>query len=202
MRSKGQQRHSRTRRSLTNLYDPPFGENIFYADSFSGRSMDRFSLTLRQKHCGSEKIRILAYEGLMQRCLQEYTRSQAGRDDDGSSQLSNASGRHPGSPYWRRLRCRTSTLDKQQGAYSTSHQHGGETGSVISATSLTAAGKAIRVGEGHRGRRLGFRAHTSASVRFRRKGWKCGNRGRQPYLLFDRMVAFHVQRSVPSCGGR
>ena len=186
--------------------DPPFGENIFYADlnflveAWHGVFTDSKTEAIVDQKKGKN---LLAYEGLMQRCLQEYCRVlKPGRWM--TLVFHNSS-----NAVWAAIQealtaagfvvADVRTLDKQQGSYRQVTSTAVKQDLVISAYKPN-GGLETRF-QLERGTEEGVwdfvRTHLRQLPAFFAKD---GNvemiAERQPFLLFDRMVGFHVQRSV------
>lgn len=186
--------------------DPPFGENIFYADlNFLVEAWHRVFTDAKTEAIVDQKKDkdLLAYEGLMQRCLQEYYRVlKPGRWM--TMVFHNSS-----NAVWAAIQealtgagfvvADVRTLDKQQGSYRQVTSTAVKQDLVISAYKPN--GGLEKRFELEKGTEEGVwdfvRTHLRQLPAFVVKD---GNveviAERQPYLLFDRMVAFHVQRSV------
>jgi predicted RNA methylase len=186
--------------------DPPFGENIFYADlNFLVEAWHRVFTDAKTEAIVDQKKDkdLLAYEGLMQRCLQEYCRVlKPGRWM--TMVFHNSS-----NAVWAAIQealtgagfvvADVRTLDKQQGSYRQVTSTAVKQDLVISAYKPN--GGLEKRFELEKGTEEGVwdfvRTHLRQLPAFVAKD---GNveviAERQPYLLFDRMVAFHVQRSV------
>jgi hypothetical protein len=186
--------------------DPPFGENIYYADlNFIVESWYRV-FTNAQDEAIVDRAKdknLFSYERLMEACLKEYYRVlKPGRWM--TLVFHNSS-----NAVWAAIQEALSgagfvvadvrTLDKQQGSYRQVTSTAVKQDLVISAYKPN-GGLESRF-ELEKGTENGVwdfvRTHLRQLPAFVAKN---GNveviAERQPYMLFDRMVAFHVQRSV------
>jgi len=186
--------------------DPPFGENIFYADlNYLVESWHRvFTDSKPEAIVDRKKDKdLVGYEMLMQQCLLEYCRVlKPGRWM--TMVFHNSS-----NAVWAAIQealtgagfvvADVRTLDKQQGSYRQVTSTAVKQDLVISAYKPN--GGLEKRFELEKGTEEGVwdfvRTHLRQLPAFVSKD---GNveviAERQPYLLFDRMVAFHVQRNV------
>ena len=184
--------------------DPPFGENIYYADlNFLVESWHRLwtntqteAIVDQAKHKGLPE-----YQQLMQRCFEEYARVlKPGR-------WMTVVFHNSRNAVWNAIQEAMSaagfvvadvrTLDKQQGSYRQVTSTAVKQDLVISVYKPDAATEAhFRVDGGtEQGVWEVVRGHLRQLPSFVGKDGRCEViAGRMPHLLFDSMVAFHVQR--------
>jgi predicted RNA-binding Zn-ribbon protein involved in translation (DUF1610 family) len=186
--------------------DPPFGENLFYADlnivpeSWHRVRTNSISEAIIDK---PKKKTIHEYQAMMRQCFLRYFQSlKPGRWMTVEFHNSHDS-------VWRAIQealvsvgfvvADVRTLDKQQGSYRQVTSDAAKQDLIISAYKPTA--EFDRTFALHAGSELGVwefvRQHLAQLPVFVRKD----NRlevvaERQNYLLFDRMVAYHIQRGV------
>lgn len=186
--------------------DPPFGENIYYADlNFLVESWHKV-FTDSQPEAIVDQAKgkkLLDYERLMQVCLKKYY------DVLKPGRWMTMVFHNSSNAVWAAIQealtgagfvvADVRTLDKQQGSYRQVTSTAVKQDLVIS--SYKPNGGLEKRFELEKGTEEGVwdfvRTHLRQLPAFVTKG---GNveviAERQPYLLFDRMVAFHVQRSV------
>jgi 16S rRNA G966 N2-methylase RsmD/predicted RNA-binding Zn-ribbon protein involved in translation (DUF1610 family) len=184
--------------------DPPFGENIFYADlNFLVESWHR-----AKTNAGPEAVVDAAkgkglpeYQHLMQRCFEEYHRVlKPGR-------WMTVVFRNSKNAVWNAIQeamlaagfvvADVRTLDKQQGSYRQVTSTAVKQDLIISAYRPGQdLEERFRVTAGSEKSAWEFvRSHLEQVPGFVPRGGKVQVIAeRQPYLLYDRMVAFHVQR--------
>lgn len=186
--------------------DPPFGENIYYADlNFLVESWHRvFTHSSPEAIVDRAKGKdLLHYQRLMEACLKEYYRVlKPGRWM--TMVFHNSS-----NAVWAAIQealtgagfvvADVRTLDKQQGSYRQVTSTAVKQDLVISAYKPN--GGLEKRFELEKGTEEGVwdfvRTHLRQLPAFVAKDGNVeGIAERQPYLLFDRMVAFHVQRNV------
>jgi len=186
--------------------DPPFGENIYYADlNFLVESWHKLFTDSQPEAIvdQAKKKDLLAYERLMQVCLEEFYRVlKPGRwmtlvfHNSSNAVWAAIQEALAGAGF---VVADVRTLDKQQGSYRQVTSTAVKQDLVISAYKPN--GGLEKRFELEKGTEEGVwdfvRTHLRQLPAFVTKD---GNveviAERQPYLLFDRMVAFHVQRSV------
>jgi len=186
--------------------DPPFGENIYYADlNFLVESWHRVFTNSGPEaivDCAKKKD-LLDYQALMQKCLKRYY------DVLKPGRWMTMVFHNSSNAVWAAIQealagagfvvADVRTLDKQQGSYRQVTSTAVKQDLVISAYKPN--GGLEKRFELEKGTEEGVwdfvRAHLRQLPAFVAKD---GNveiiAERQPYLLFDRMVAFHVQRNV------
>ena len=186
--------------------DPPFGENIYYADlNFLVESWHRVA-TNTASEAIVDKFKnkgLPEYQHLMQRCFQEYCRVlKPGR-------WMTVVFHNSRNAVWNAIQeamqaagfvvADVRTLDKQQGSYRQVTSTAVKQDLVISAYKPNGGlDERFRLTAGTEEGAWDFvRTHLRHLPVFVSKGGKAEAIGeRQSYLLFDRMVAFHVQRGV------
>ncbi len=186
--------------------DPPFGENIYYADlNFLVESWHQLFTDSKPEAIvdQAKKKDLLAYERLMQACLKEFCRVlKPGRwmtlvfHNSSNAVWAAIQEALAGAGF---VVADVRTLDKQQGSYRQVTSTAVKQDLVIS--SYKPNGGLEKRFELEKGTEEGVwdfvRTHLRQLPVFVAKD---GNvdpvAERQPHLLFDRMVAFHVQRSV------
>jgi hypothetical protein len=186
--------------------DPPFGENIYYSDlNFLVESWHRVFTDAKPEAIVDKAKRkdLIGYEQLMQLCLKEYCRVlKPGRwmtmvfHNSSNAVWAAIQGAIAGAGF---VVADVRTLDKQQGSYrqvtSTAVKHD----LVISAYRPNGGlEKRFELEKDTEESAWDFvRTHLrQLPVYPTKKGVLEPNSQRDAYVLFDRMVAFHVQRSV------
>jgi DNA modification methylase len=186
--------------------DPPFGENIYYADlNFLVESWHRATTNAASEAIvdNFKKKGLPEYQHLMQRCFQEYYRVlKPGRWMTVVFHNSRNS-------VWNAIQeamqaagfvvADVRTLDKQQGSYRQVTSTAVKQDLVISAYKPNGGlEERFKLTAGTADGAWDFvRTHLRQLPVFVSKEGKAeGIAERQNYLLFDRMVAFHVQRGV------
>jgi DNA methylase len=186
--------------------DPPFGENIYYADlNFLVESWHKVFTDSKSEAIvdQAKEKNLLDYERLMQVCLKKYY------DVLKPGRWMTMVFHNSSSAVWAAIQEALSgagfvvadvrTLDKQQGSYRQITSTAVKQDLVISAYKPNGGlEKRFELEKGTEDGVWDFvRTHLRQLPAFVEKA---GNVEiiveRQPYLLFDRMVAFHVQRSV------
>ncbi|HOL72962.1 MAG TPA: hypothetical protein PKW45_16050, partial [Bryobacteraceae bacterium] len=186
--------------------DPPFGENIYYADlNFLVESWHRVFTDAKPEAIvdQAKEKDLLDYESLMQKCLKKYC------DILKPGRWMTMVFHNSSNAVWAAIQealtgagfvvADVRTLDKQQGSYRQITSTAVKQDLVISAYKPN--GGLEKRFELEKGTEEGVwdfvRTHLRQLPAFVAKN---GNveviAERQPYLLFDRMVAFHVQRNV------
>ena len=186
--------------------DPPFGENIYYADlNFLVESWHRVFTNSGPEAIvdRAKKKDLLGYQALMQKCLKKYY------DVLKPGRWMTMVFHNSSNAVWATIQealagagfvvADVRTLDKQQGSYRQVTSTAVKQDLVISAYKPN--GGLEKRFELEKGTEEGVwdfvRTHLRQLPAFVAKD---GNveiiAERQPYLLFDRMVAFHVQRNV------
>ena len=186
--------------------DPPFGENIYYADlNFLVESWHRV-LTNAAPEAIVDRFKgkgLPAYQRLMQRCFEEYRRVlQPGR-------WITIVFHNSRNAVWTAIQeallaagfvvADVRTMDKRQGSYRQVTSTAVKQDLVISAYKPNGGLEArFALGKGAEEGAWNFvRTHLGQLPVFVRKGGEVEVvNERQPHLLFDRMVAFHVLRNV------
>ena len=186
--------------------DPPFGENIFYADlNFLVESCHNV-LTRTETEAivdGPKNKRLLDYQHLMQRCFEEYCRViKPGR-------WMTVVFHNSKNAVWNSIQeamlaagfvvADVRTLDKQQGSYRQVTSTAVKQDLVISAYKPNhGLEERFKLEAGTEDGVWDFvRTHMRQLPVFVAKDGQAETVAeRQTYLLFDRMVAFHVQRGV------
>ena len=187
--------------------DPPFGENIYYADlnflveSWHGVLTNAAPEAIVDRF---KKKGLHEYQRLMQRCFEEYQRVlKPGR-------WITVVFHNSRNAVWTAIQeamlaagfvvADVRTMDKQQGSYRQVTSTAVKQDLVISAYKPNdGPGGTLHPLARHRGWSLGLSPHPSrptARVREPRTDGSKVVAERQPHLLFDRMVAFHVLRNV------
>ena len=186
--------------------DPPFGENIYYADmNFLVESWHRV-LTNAAPEAIVDKFKkkgLPEYQYLMQRCFEEYYRVlKPGR-------WMTVVFHNSKNAVWNAIQeamqaagfvvADVRTMDKQQGSYRQVTSSAMKQDLVISAYKPNGGLESrFKIAAGTEEGVWDFvRTHLSQLPVFVAKDGKAEVIAeRQPYMLFDRMVAFHVQRGV------
>ena len=184
--------------------DPPFGENIFYADlNFLVESWHRVKTNAVPEAVvdAAKEKGLFEYQHLMQRCFEEYRRVlKPGR-------WMTVVFHNSKNAVWNAIQeamlaagfvvADVRTLDKQQGSYRQVTSSAVKQDLIISAyRPAQDLEERFKVTAGSEESAWEFvRSHLAQVPGFVPKGGKVQVIAeRQPYLLYDRMVAFHVQR--------
>jgi DNA modification methylase len=186
--------------------DPPFGENIFYADlniQVEAWYRVRTNPATEAIVDGFKEKGLLEYQRLMQGCFEEYYRTlKPGRwmtvvFHNSKNAVWNAI--QEAMLAARFIVADVRTLDKQQGSYRQVTSTAVKQDLVISAyRPPRELEESLKVSAGHEDSAWEFvKSHLRQVPGFVSKDGRLQVIAeRQPYLLYDRMVAFHVQRGL------